>query len=1171
MSRSRMIKTLLAATTCGGLVLGQAANQTPPLESRLGKVITVQETNRPAEKCIIQQVWRSPEGFLVMKAQDISSSAMMTIVERPNASSASERFRVFHWVNGQPPQGCPMPPDTQVAKTPGSEAKPEKKEAKEVAETQKSWPAAHAGKKETTSSKSVEVAQKKEEPQKSAEPLAAKETARSDAKPAAKPADEEIVTIKMPEKAAKPATVVKASDARKKEEPQKSAEPPAAKETAKSEAKPAAKPADEEIVTIKMPEKVAKPATVAKASEARKKEEPEKTADAPAAKETAKSEAKPAAKPADEEIIMIKMPEKTAKPATVVKASEPEKITVKPTPTNPKTPASEKVAEKLKAEPAADKPVVSASTKAEKPVEKAAKPVAGEYKLPVEPSGDHVVAKPSTTPSKPAITAEGGDHVIAPVPAAPKPTPPPQVAQAPVAPSKPTPPPQPEYIGTSPYGGPTTHGKGAEAEHVAHSPYDGKGAVENIQAPKSASTVEHITTSPYTKDVSGGMSIAQTLPMPKPPVTKAGGDAVMRPPEKVEATKVEATPVSTSSASNPGDGASKNPPAKQPPAAPAPEVLRTAPTPANRDRKPAAAPGSQTERTKAPQDPERQTMTLKKPDGSLIKCVVQSEGVRGDGTRVTQVKAIDTGEVLTIVEQGQPPAASSSNSGDFVKRSVPPPTLAESGKPSYMQPTAPLPPEMEPPPVKPSLVQRIKDRIHGGDKVVIEPPHDKVAASSKTDERNPASSGAVAKRDETTVADKASAAQHESPKPAAEVDWHQSWGSDGKPKSSGSVAQATETDPLLNHDQYLRPGKSKSVEAAHKVEPPKSIAEAKSVEKSNPAKVEMSHGVNATQESAKKSEASVAPPLTPPAQPPVMTPPAMSAPKVAVTPPAVPEPAREVAQAKTAPQPAPVTVAETAKVEVPPAPPVIPEPKAEAPKVTLAPPMTSDTKPPEPRSPEIQVAPSAPIASATPVEQPKLPEPQMEPKPAPAEMPRIAETKSAPMELKPPETPMQEQPGTASIASSRNSKPNLLNDLAAADAGSARIAQTSMPPKRDMVSPEIKKQQAIRYTAVLMELLQNSGVPAEREMAAIQLRNADSSTHSLVNQALLQAVKSDPAPMVRVAAMQSLTAMKIFTPEVKAALEDAASERDPRVRDEAKVSLSLMSKPPEVRPAGYRH
>jgi hypothetical protein len=89
-------------------------------------------------------------------------------------------------------------------------------------------------------------------------------------------------------------------------------------------------------------------------------------------------------------------------------------------------------------------------------------------------------------------------------------------------------------------------------------------------------------------------------------------------------------------------------------------------------------------------------------------------------------------------------------------------------------------------------------------------------------------------------------------------------------------------------------------------------------------------------------------------------------------------------------------------------------------------------------------------------------------------------------------------------------------------------------------------------------------------MAAIQLRNADASTHPLVTQALLQAAKGDSAPMVRVAAIQSLTAMKMFTPEVRAMLEEAATERDPRVRDEAKLGLSLCSKPPEVRPTGYR-
>jgi hypothetical protein len=46
--------------------------------------------------------------------------------------------------------------------------------------------------------------------------------------------------------------------------------------------------------------------------------------------------------------------------------------------------------------------------------------------------------------------------------------------------------------------------------------------------------------------------------------------------------------------------------------------------------------------------------------------------------------------------------------------------------------------------------------------------------------------------------------------------------------------------------------------------------------------------------------------------------------------------------------------------------------------------------------------------------------------------------------------------------------------------------------------------------------------------------------------------------------------LQIHTSEVKSMLEESLGHHDPRVREEAKLALSLMNRPPDVRPASYR-
>jgi hypothetical protein len=87
----------------------------PPLESRVGKTITVVEPNKPQERAVIMQVWRLPDGRPAMQAHSLTTGEPLTIVEDDKAATASERFRIFRWkADGTAPEGCPKPPEKPV-------------------------------------------------------------------------------------------------------------------------------------------------------------------------------------------------------------------------------------------------------------------------------------------------------------------------------------------------------------------------------------------------------------------------------------------------------------------------------------------------------------------------------------------------------------------------------------------------------------------------------------------------------------------------------------------------------------------------------------------------------------------------------------------------------------------------------------------------------------------------------------------------------------------------------------------------------------------------------------------------------------------------------------------------------------------------------------------------
>jgi HEAT repeat protein len=101
--------------------------------------------------------------------------------------------------------------------------------------------------------------------------------------------------------------------------------------------------------------------------------------------------------------------------------------------------------------------------------------------------------------------------------------------------------------------------------------------------------------------------------------------------------------------------------------------------------------------------------------------------------------------------------------------------------------------------------------------------------------------------------------------------------------------------------------------------------------------------------------------------------------------------------------------------------------------------------------------------------------------------------------------------------------------------------------------------QALQNTIYLMNVLQTSGEPAQREWAAERLRVVDPQINSYVVEALKNTVRTDAAPLVRLAAIQSLAHMGANSPPVVAVIETATHDRDPRVRDGAQQALSVLA------------
>lgn len=135
MARSLWIGTIVAVLGSAWLVLGQSGGTPAPAPSAgpSERILTVQEENRPAQKCKVIKTWRMADGAQAMQVQALDTGELMTIVEEGGSLATSvaargERVRtlttrIFHWgPSKSPPPGVPLPPPTVMVKAPEKKA-----------------------------------------------------------------------------------------------------------------------------------------------------------------------------------------------------------------------------------------------------------------------------------------------------------------------------------------------------------------------------------------------------------------------------------------------------------------------------------------------------------------------------------------------------------------------------------------------------------------------------------------------------------------------------------------------------------------------------------------------------------------------------------------------------------------------------------------------------------------------------------------------------------------------------------------------------------------------------------------------------------------------------------------------------------------------------------------
>src|SRR5262249_4401855 len=117
MVRATKIGSVVVGLAASGLAWGQSAQSplAPPAQPA-GKIITVTESGKPAQKCRLLKMWTQPDGGKACQVQAIDTGAYMTIVQSGPASSGNGgktlAMTIYHWQGSTPHPDAPMPPLT---------------------------------------------------------------------------------------------------------------------------------------------------------------------------------------------------------------------------------------------------------------------------------------------------------------------------------------------------------------------------------------------------------------------------------------------------------------------------------------------------------------------------------------------------------------------------------------------------------------------------------------------------------------------------------------------------------------------------------------------------------------------------------------------------------------------------------------------------------------------------------------------------------------------------------------------------------------------------------------------------------------------------------------------------------------------------------------------------
>jgi hypothetical protein len=116
----------------------------------------------------------------------------------------------------------------------------------------------------------------------------------------------------------------------------------------------------------------------------------------------------------------------------------------------------------------------------------------------------------------------------------------------------------------------------------------------------------------------------------------------------------------------------------------------------------------------------------------------------------------------------------------------------------------------------------------------------------------------------------------------------------------------------------------------------------------------------------------------------------------------------------------------------------------------------------------------------------------------------------------------------------------------------------SMPPAAGNRFSGGQQSAEARALPQLLEMLENSMFPSQREWAADKLATYDWRVYSTVVQALMTSAAKDPAATVRVACVRSLGKMNVSTVAVIGTIQGLKADRDLRVRQEVEQTLATL-------------